>query len=180
MSSACGIRQVESQARAYYVTRFTYKSLKSTDLNYSISRVSCLHSSRTTDESLHYFVLPSEYQNAFARYPADFEFQLILYLRPSNFGYRDCTQELKPLDISYDQIFFLQRSTQNFEIRRRVPREKTNWWNSKRTHTHISLPLYLLIHRCNFYFDVPAPVSLSLFTFANTVWIQIRREWYSG
>ena len=29
MSSACGIRQVESQARAYYVTQFTYKSLKS-------------------------------------------------------------------------------------------------------------------------------------------------------
>ena len=26
MSSACGIRQVESQARAYYVTQFTYKS----------------------------------------------------------------------------------------------------------------------------------------------------------
>ena len=34
MSSACGIRQVESQARAYYVTQFTYKSYKSTDLNF--------------------------------------------------------------------------------------------------------------------------------------------------
>ena len=50
----------QSQARAYYVTQFTYKSKKSTDLNYSISRVSYVHSSRTTDESLHYFVLPSE------------------------------------------------------------------------------------------------------------------------
>ena len=89
-----GIRLAESQARAYYVTQFTYKSEKSTDLNYSISRVSYVHSSRTTEESLHYFVLPSENQNAFAR-SADFEFQ-------------------------YDQIFFLQRSTQNFEIRRRV------------------------------------------------------------
>ena len=33
-----GIRLAESQARAYYVTQFTYKSEKSTDLNYSISR----------------------------------------------------------------------------------------------------------------------------------------------
>ena len=48
-------------------------SKKSTDLSYSISRVSYVYSSRTTDESLHYFVLP----NAFAR-SADFEFQLIL------------------------------------------------------------------------------------------------------
>ena len=36
--------------------------------------------SRTTDESLHYFVPPSENQNAFAR-SADLEFQLILYSR---------------------------------------------------------------------------------------------------
>ena len=82
MSSACGIRQVESQARAYYVTQFTYKSFKLFDkpgLQYYV------HSSRTTDESLHYFVLPSEKQNAFAR-SVDFEFQLILYLGPSNFG----------------------------------------------------------------------------------------------
>ena len=64
MSSACGTRQVESQARAYYVTQLTYKSQKSTDLNYSINRVSYVHSPRTTDELLHYFVLP---------------FQLILY-----------------------------------------------------------------------------------------------------
>ena len=34
---------------------------------------------------VHYFVLPSENQNAFAR-SADFKFQLILYLGPSNFG----------------------------------------------------------------------------------------------
>ena len=62
--------------------------------------------------------------------------------------------------------------------------KKTNWRNSKRTHTHthlsLSLSLYLSIRRCNVYFDVPAPVSLSLFKFANTVWIQIRPEWYSG
>ena len=64
-----------SQACAYYVTQFTYKSYKSTDLNYSISRVSYVHSSRTTDESPHYFARS-----------ADFEFQLILYLGPSTFG----------------------------------------------------------------------------------------------
>ena len=33
---------------------------------------------------------------------------------------------------------FLQRSTQNFEIRRRVPRVKKNWRNSNRTHTSLS------------------------------------------
>ena len=97
-----------SQARAYYVTQFTYKSEKPTDLNYSISRVSYVHSSRTTDESLHFFVLPSENQNAFAR-SADFEFQFILYLR------NETARHLVRSD-------FLQRYTQNFEIRRRVPR----------------------------------------------------------
>ena len=66
MSSDCGIRQVESQARAYYVTQFTYKSQKSTDLIYSLNRVSYVHSPRTTDESLHCSVLP---------------FQLIFYSR---------------------------------------------------------------------------------------------------
>ena len=87
MSSACGTRQVESQARAYYVTQFTYKSLKSTDLNYSINRVSYVHSPRTTDESLHYFVLP---------------FQLILYSRI------ETARHLVRSD-------FLQRSTQNLK-----------------------------------------------------------------
>ena len=79
--------------------------------------------------------------HAFA-HSADFEFQLILYLGPTNFGSEIVL--LIPLDISYDQIF-LQRSTQNFEIRRRVSRVKKNWRNSKRTHTHLSLSLSLLV-----------------------------------
>ena len=64
-------------------------------------------------------------QNTFPR-SADFEFQLIL----------------KPLDISYHQIF-LQKSTQNFEIHRRVPRAKKNKLTKfkKNTHTHLSLSL---------------------------------------
>ena len=152
MSSACGIRQVESQARAYYATRFTYKSEKPTDLNYSISRVSYVHSSRTTDESLHYFVLPSENQNAFPR-SADFEFQFILYSRI------ETARHLVRSD-------FLQRSTQNFEIRRRVPRVKKKLTKITHTHTHTQTHththLYLSIRRCNVYFGVPAPVSLSL------------------
>ena len=41
-------------------------------------------------------------------------------------------------------------------------KKKKNWRNSKRTRTHTSLSLYLSIRRCNVYFDVPAPVSLSL------------------
>ena len=71
MSSVCGIRQVESQARAYYVTQFTYKSLKSTDLNYSINWVSYVRSPRAADESLHYFVFPSDNQNGRLRIPVN-------------------------------------------------------------------------------------------------------------
>ena len=105
MSSACGIRLVKSQARAYYVTQFTYKSEKSTDLNYSIRRVSYVHLSRITDESLHYFVLPSENQNAFAC-SADFEFQFILnsrietarHLVQSDFFCKDLHKTLKYVD----------------------------------------------------------------------------------
>ena len=87
MSSACGIRQVVSQARAYYVTQFTYKSEKPTNLSYSISRVSYVHSSWTTDS---FFLQKTK--------------TLSLALATSNSSLY-CTQELKPLDISYDQIF---------------------------------------------------------------------------
>ena len=84
-SVKCPARAVFAKSRARHVHIMSLNLLTS-HLNYSISRVSYVHSSRTTDESLlHYFVLPSEKQNAFAR-SADFEFQLILYLGPSNFG----------------------------------------------------------------------------------------------
>ena len=88
-SVKCPARAVFAKSRARHVHIMPLNLLtshkKSTDLNYSISRVSYVHSSRTTDESLHYFVLPPENQNVFAR-SADFEFQLILNLGPSNFG----------------------------------------------------------------------------------------------
>ena len=58
-------------SKGRYDETFAGEDDKSTDSNYSISRVSYVYSSRTTDESLHYFVLPSESQNAFAR-SADF------------------------------------------------------------------------------------------------------------
>ena len=85
---------------------------------------------------------------------------------PTSNSSKYCTQESKPLDISYDQIF-LQRSTQNFEIRRRVPRVKKPQTDEiqkehRQPHLSLSLSLYLSIRRCNVYFDVPAPVSLSL------------------
>ena len=83
-SVECPARAVFAKSRARHVHIMSL-NLLTRHLNYSISRVSYVHSSRTTDESLHYFVLPSEKQNAFAR-SADFEFQLILYLGPSNFG----------------------------------------------------------------------------------------------
>ena len=75
MSSLCGIRQVESQAHAYYVTQFTYKSEKSTDLNCSISRVSYVHSSRLPMNDYNISFLLQKARSA------DFEFQLILYSR---------------------------------------------------------------------------------------------------
>ena len=80
-SVKCPARAVFAKSRARHVHIMSLNLLTS-HLNYSISRFSYVHSSRTTDESLHYFV---ENQNAFAR-SADFEFQLILYLGPSNFG----------------------------------------------------------------------------------------------
>ena len=102
----CPARAVIAKSRARHV-----HVVKVHLFNYSISRVSYVHSSRTPDESLHYFVLPSENQNTFAR-SADFEFQLILYLRI------ETARHLVRSEI------FLQRSTQNFEIRRRVPRDE--------------------------------------------------------
>ena len=81
--------------------------------------------------------------------------------------------------------FFLQRSTQNFEIRRRVPRVKKKQTDD---HTHTSLSLSLSLSTCrsaDARFTLTClhqslSLSLSLSTFANTVWIQIRPEWYSG
>ena len=54
----CPARAVFAKSRARHVHIMSL-NLLSTDSNYSISRVSYVHSSRTTDESLHYFVLPS-------------------------------------------------------------------------------------------------------------------------
>ena len=119
MSSACNIHQVESQARAYHVTQFTYKSFKSTDSNYSISRVSYVYSPN------HFTI---ENQNAFAR-SADFEFELILYSRI------ETARHLVRSD-------FLQRS-----IRRRVPRVKKND-EIQKEHTHLSLSLSLSLSNC--------------------------------
>ena len=129
MSSMCSIRQVKKPGTC----------ILSTDLNYLISRVSYVHSSRTTDESLHYFVLPSENQNAFAR-SADFEFQLILYLgHPVILGPRlysriETSRHLVRSD-------FLHRLTPNFEVRRRVPIVNKQTDEVQKEHTHISLSL---------------------------------------
>ena len=80
-SVKCPAHAVFAKSRARHVHIMSLNLLTSQKSplieNYSISRVSYVHSSRTTDESLHYFVLPSENQNAFAR-SADFEFKFIL------------------------------------------------------------------------------------------------------
>ena len=75
-SVKCPARAVFAKSRARHVHIMSLNLLTS-HKSPLISRVSYVYSSRTDDESLHYFVLPSESQNAFAR-SADFEFQLIL------------------------------------------------------------------------------------------------------
>ena len=63
-SVKCPARAVFAKSRARHVHIMSLNLLTS-HLNYSISRVSYVHSSRTTDESLlFYFVLLSEKQNA--------------------------------------------------------------------------------------------------------------------
>ena len=76
-SVKCPARAVFAKSRARHVHIMSLNLLTS-HLNYSISGVSYVHSSRTTYESLHYFVLPSEKQKRFRslcrlRIPANIE-----------------------------------------------------------------------------------------------------------
>ena len=79
-----------------------------------------------------------------------------LALPTSNF-----TQELKPPDISYDQIY-LQRSTQNFEIRRRVPRVKKQTDEIQKDHTHLFLSTCRSAHEMFTLMSLHQFLSLSL------------------
>ena len=104
-SVKCPVRAVFAKLRARHVHIMSLNLLtsqKSTDLNYSISRVSSMFTS---------LGLPMNH------YTISFFLQktktLSLALPTSN-SCEYCTQELKPLDISYDQIF-LQRSTQTLK-----------------------------------------------------------------
>ena len=63
-SVKCPERAVFAKSRARHVHIMSLNLLTS-HLNIAISRVSYVHSSRTTDESLRYFVLPSEKQKRF-------------------------------------------------------------------------------------------------------------------
>ena len=175
MSSACGNCQAESQARASDLTQFTYKSF-----NHSISRVSYVHSSRTTDESL---LLRSSLR-------ISKRFRSLSICANAEF---DCNTVAR----TTRTIRFLQRSTPNIEIRRQVPRVKKKMTKLKknththtrthaRTHTHTSLSLSLsLLVDLPMHFDFLGRKcmhqSLSLyFHLQKTVWIQIRPEWNSG
>ena len=97
-----------------------------------INRVSNVHSSRTTDESLHYFVLP---------------FQLILYSRIETARQTSRT------------IRFFAKIYKNFEIRRPVPRVKKIWRNSKRRHASLSLSFSFSL---SLSLSLPLSLSLSL------------------
>ena len=91
-SVKCPASAVFAKSRARHVQIMSL-NLLTTDLNYSINRVSYVHSPRTTDESLHYFVLP---------------FQLILYSRI------EIARHLIRSD-------FLQRSTQSLKYIEEFP-----------------------------------------------------------
>ena len=69
-SVKCPARAIFAKSRARHVHIMSL-NLLSTDLNYSINRVSYVHSPRTADESLHYFVFPSENQNSRLRIPVN-------------------------------------------------------------------------------------------------------------
>ena len=96
-SVKCPARAVFAKSRAKHVHIMSLNLLTS-HINYSINRASYVHSPRTTDESLHYFVIP---------------FQLILYLGPSLLGPRlysriETVRHLVRSD-------FLQRSTETLK-----------------------------------------------------------------
>ena len=107
----------------------------------------------------YFYVLPLEYQNAFAR---SWSAQM-----PSSTVIQSQGQLVRS--------DFLQRSTPNIEIRRRVPRVKKNDEIKKEhTHTHylsICISLSLLVN-LPMHFDFPGRKcmhqSLSLFSFAKT------------
>ena len=96
------------------------------------------------------FVLPSENQNALARSPSA--------LMPTLTSSLYCNTVTQGHLVRSE---FLQRSTRNFEIRRRVLRVK-KMTKFKKKHTHISLFTCRSADALCFHAPVHAPVSLSL------------------
>ena len=107
------------------------------------------------------FVLPSENQNAFACSPSA-QMPFIMLSRRSVFFCKDIHETLKYVD-EFTEL-------KNDEI--------------QKEHTPLSLSLSLsLLVDLSMHFDFPERMCspfLSLFTFAKTVWIQIRPEWNSS
>ena len=140
--------------------------------NYSISRVSCVHSSRTTDES--------DYGYPFVLQKTK-TLSIALHLRK-------CRPQLpvfiviqSPKDISYAQIFCkdLHETLKYVDEFSELKNDEI-----QKEHTHTPLSLYLSICGCTLIFlkgyaCTSLPLSFSLFKFSKTVWIQIRPEWNS-
>ena len=131
-------------------------------LNLLTSRKSPLILPRTIDESLHF--------RSFFRKPK----RIRLLSTCANAVY-NVMQSLK--DICSIRIFC------NFEIRRQFSELKID--EIQKEHISLSLSLILSICRCTLIFSkgcacTSLSLSFSLFTFAKTVWIQIRHEWNSG
>ena len=114
------------------------------------------------------FVLPSENQNAFACSPSEQMPFIMLYSHSRTTRRSEFFANLKCVDkFSELKMMKLKKNTS--------------------LSLSLSLSLYLSICRCTLIFpkgcactNVPVSLSFSLFTFAKTVWIQIRHEWNSG
>ena len=148
----CAARAViaKSRARHVHVMCSIYLQVVKVHLfNYSISRVSCVHSSRTTDESDYGypFVRPSENQNAFDRSPSA--------QMPTSTSSLYCNTVTQRHLVQSD---FLQRSTR-FEIRRRVL--KNDEIQKEHTHRSLSLSLSLsLLADPRMHFDFPERICM--------------------
>ena len=108
-------------------------------INYSISRVSYVHSSRTTDESLHFRIKMLSYSLHLHECRLRFPVYIVI-------------QSLK--DISYNQIFFFKDLRETLKYVDEFSELKKRMTKLKREHTHTSLSLSLLVDP-PMHFDFP-------------------------
>ena len=124
--------------------------------NYSISQVTYVHSSRTTNKSLYFRLLQKT--KTLSRANADFDFQTATqgHLVRSDFFCKDLQTKIWILRVK--KLRNSERTHTHTRARTHTPRSADALWFSRKD-VHAPVP--------------PPSLSLSLFTFAKTVWIQI-------